>query len=95
MPTRFWRSTNSGRPASSRTCARRWPSAASRSARAPCRASSSVTRSRAKNTAHAAEQQRSHVTAEREDWFAAQDERDPDRLVFIDETATATTKPRA
>ena len=34
------------------------------------------------------------MKAEREDWFVAQDELDPDRLVFIDETATATNMAR-
>lgn len=37
---------------------------------------------------HAAEQQRPDVRAEREDWFEAQDELDPDALVFLDRTAT-------
>ncbi|PZP65784.1 MAG: IS630 family transposase [Methylorubrum populi] len=43
---------------------------------------------------HAAEQQRPDVRAEREDWFEAQDELDPDRLVFLDETATTTNMVR-
>lgn len=34
------------------------------------------------------------MKAEREDWFGAQDELDPDRLVFLDETATATNMAR-
>ena len=34
------------------------------------------------------------MKAEREDWFEAQDDLDPDRLVFIDETATATNMAR-
>ena len=34
------------------------------------------------------------MKAEREDWFAGQDELDPDRLVFIDETSTATNMAR-
>jgi hypothetical protein len=34
------------------------------------------------------------VRAEREDWFEAQDELDPDRLVFLDETATTTNMVR-
>ncbi|SFM10655.1 DDE superfamily endonuclease, partial [Methylorubrum salsuginis] len=41
-----------------------------------------------KNTIHAAEQPRPDVRAEREDGFEAQDELDPDKLVFLDETAT-------
>lgn len=43
---------------------------------------------------HAAEQQRPDVRAEREDWFEAQDELDPDSLVFLDETATTTNMIR-
>ncbi len=34
------------------------------------------------------------MKAEREDWFEAQDELDPDRLVFLDETATTTNMVR-
>ena len=34
------------------------------------------------------------MRAKREDWLEAQDELDPDRLVFIDETATATNMAR-
>ncbi|MCP1557873.1 UNVERIFIED_ORG: transposase [Methylobacterium sp. SuP10 SLI 274] len=34
------------------------------------------------------------MKAEREDWFGAQDELDPDRLVFLDETATTTNMVR-
>ena len=34
------------------------------------------------------------MRAEREDWFEAQDELDPDRLVFLDETATTTAMMR-
>ena len=34
------------------------------------------------------------MRAEREDWFEAQDELDPDRLVFLDETATTTNMVR-
>ncbi|CAO4146851.1 hypothetical protein DHODJN_11220 [Methylorubrum extorquens] len=49
---------------------------------------------RKKNTAHAAEQDRSDVRAERVDWFEAQDELDPDSLVFIDETAATTAMER-
>ncbi|MEN3208576.1 IS630 family transposase [Methylorubrum populi] len=47
-----------------------------------------------KKTIHAAEQQRPDVRAEREDWFKAQDELDPDKLVFLDETATTTAMMR-
>ncbi|AMB43373.1 transposase [Methylobacterium sp. AMS5] len=34
------------------------------------------------------------MRAEREDWFEAQDELDPDKLVFFDETATTTSMVR-
>ena len=34
------------------------------------------------------------MTAEREDWFEEQDELDPDRLIFIDETAVTTAMAR-
>ncbi|EHP92785.1 transposase [Methylorubrum extorquens DSM 13060] len=34
------------------------------------------------------------MKAEREDWFEAQDELDPDRLVFLDETVTTTNMVR-
>ncbi len=34
------------------------------------------------------------MKAEREDWFEAQGELDPDRLVFLDETATTTNMVR-
>ncbi|CAO4157336.1 IS630 family transposase [Methylorubrum extorquens] len=34
------------------------------------------------------------MRAEREDWFEAQDELDPDSLVFLDETATSTNMAR-
>lgn len=34
------------------------------------------------------------MRAEREDWFEAQDELDPDKLVFLDETATTTNMVR-
>ena len=43
---------------------------------------------------HAAEQQRPDVRAEREDGFEAQDELDPERLLFLDETATTTNMVR-
>lgn len=46
---------------------------------------------RKKGAVHAAEQERSDVRAAREDWFDRQPDLDPDRLVFLDETA-ATTK---
>ncbi|MCJ2079830.1 IS630 family transposase [Methylobacterium sp. J-090] len=46
---------------------------------------------RKKGLFHAAEQERPEVRAAREDWFERQPDLDPDRLVFLDETA-ATTK---
>jgi transposase len=44
-----------------------------------------------KKTAHASEQERPDVARRRRDWFEAQPDLDPERLVFIDETG-ATTK---
>ena len=51
-------------------------------------------RSRAKKTAHAAEQRRSAVNAAREAWFEGQLDLDPTRIVFIDETAANTKMAR-
>jgi len=42
-----------------------------------------------KKTAHAEEQQRSDVLKRRRDWFDGQLDRDPSRLVFVDETGTS------
>ncbi|MFP4005067.1 MAG: IS630 family transposase [Alphaproteobacteria bacterium] len=47
-----------------------------------------------KKTAHASEQDRPDVRAEREAWFDAQPEFDPERLVFIDETGASTKMAR-
>src|SRR3546814_16140680 len=47
-----------------------------------------------KKTAHAAEQDREDVAAEREAWLEAQPHLDPPRLVFLDETGTSTTMAR-
>jgi transposase len=47
-----------------------------------------------KKTAHAAEQRRGPVNAAREEWFEGQPELDPERLVFIDETAASTKMAR-
>ncbi|WP_409518563.1 IS630 family transposase [Methylobacterium sp. PvR107] len=47
-----------------------------------------------KGALHAAEQEREDVRAAREAWFEAQPELDPDRLVFLDETATNTSMVR-
>ena len=49
---------------------------------------------RQKKTAHATEQDRPDVRAAREAWFEAQPDLDPARLVFIDETWTATNMAR-
>jgi len=43
-----------------------------------------------KKTGHAVEQDRADVLSAREDWFDGQLDLDPARLVFIDETWTAT-----
>jgi len=43
---------------------------------------------------HAAEQEREDVRAAREAWFAGQLDLDPDRLVFLDETAAKTSMAR-
>lgn len=47
---------------------------------------SPVTRSRAKKTEHAVEQDRIDVRSQRKAWFDRQLDLDPARLVFIDET---------
>jgi transposase len=47
-----------------------------------------------KKTAHAAEQDRPDVKATRQAWFENQPDLDPARLVFIDETWTATNMAR-
>jgi transposase len=49
-----------------------------------------VTGSASKKTQHAAEQDRADVAEARADWKTAQRSLDPARLVFIDETGTAT-----
>jgi transposase len=53
-----------------------------------------VTRSRAKKSAHASEQDRPDVVKRREDWFEGQLDLDPERLVFIDETWASTNMAR-
>ncbi|BDL41110.1 hypothetical protein MSPGM_37000 [Methylorubrum sp. GM97] len=66
-------------------CVLCWPSAALPPAKVACCASSGATALRKKNTIYTAEQQqRSDVRAESEDWFEAQDEFDPDTLIFLD-----------
>ncbi|WP_281023717.1 IS630 family transposase [Minwuia sp. IMCC3009] len=47
-----------------------------------------------KKTAHAAEQQRPDVLSCREAWFDAQPDLEPDKLIFIDETAASTKMAR-
>lgn len=47
-----------------------------------------------KKTGHAVEQDRPDVLKKRRDWFEAQPDLDPERLVFIDETWTATNMAR-
>ena len=48
-----------------------------------------------KKTAHAAEQDRPDVLKQRHDWFDGQIDLEPERLVFIDETWTATKMTRS
>ena len=48
-----------------------------------------------KKTAHAEEQDRPDVLIKREAWFEGQLDLDPERLVFIDETLTATNMTRS
>jgi hypothetical protein len=47
-----------------------------------------------KKSAHAAEQNRPDILKRREDWFDAQLDLDPARLVFIDETWASTNMAR-
>ena len=47
-----------------------------------------------KKTGHAIEQDRPDVLSQRHDWFDGQLDLDPERLVFIDETWTATNMRR-
>jgi transposase len=47
-----------------------------------------------KKSAHAAEQDRPDILRRRWDWFEAQPDLDPDRLVFIDETWASTKMAR-
>jgi len=63
----------------------------------PCRPSGASTHnkaSRSKKTAHAAEQQRSRVDAQRQAWFEGQIDLEPERLIFIDETGASTKMAR-
>ena len=47
-----------------------------------------------KKTAHAVEQDRPDVLTRRQDWFDRQEDLDPDRLIFIDETSASTAMTR-
>ena len=47
-----------------------------------------------KKTAHASEQERADVAAQRQAWFDGQPDLDPEDLVFIDETAVSTKMAR-
>ena len=47
-----------------------------------------------KKTAHAAEQDRPDILTRRQEWFEAQPDLDPERLVFIDETWASTNMAR-
>ena len=47
-----------------------------------------------KKTAHAAEQRRAQVEAQRRAWFDEQIDLEPERLVFVDETGTSTKMAR-
>jgi len=47
-----------------------------------------------KKTAHAAEQERPDILKRRRDWFEAQPDLDPQRLIFIDETWASTNMTR-
>lgn len=47
-----------------------------------------------KKTAHAAEQDRPDILTRRQEWFDAQPDLDPERLVFIDETWASTNMAR-
>jgi len=50
---------------------------------------------RKKKTGHAIEQDRSDILRQRQSWFEGQIDLDPQRLVFIDETWTATNMARS
>jgi transposase len=64
------------------------------SATGRCSGSSSATGSRAKKTAQASEQDSADVLSRREAWFDGQPDRDPERLVFIDESWAKTNMAR-
>ena len=72
-----------------------WLSATSLLGSARSGASSIATRSHAKKSGHAIEQDRPDVLSQREAWFDGQLDLDPEHLVFIDETWTATNMTRS
>jgi len=49
---------------------------------------------RTEKTAHASENERPDVKAAREEWFDAQNDLDPERLIFIDESGLSTNMAR-
>src|SRR4051794_16770670 len=59
-----------------------------------CGCSSTSTASHSKKTAHASEQQRPDVLRRRRAWFDGQLDLDPEKLIFIDETAASTKMAR-
>ena len=59
-----------------------------------CGGSSGVAGSRSRKSAHADEQSRPDVLNRRQAWFDGQLDLDPERLVFIDETAASTKMAR-
>jgi len=69
--------------------------AALRSGSVRCTASSCATASLGKKTGHAIEQDRPDVLRQRRHWFDSQLDLEPQRLVFIDETWTATNMTRS
>lgn len=71
-----------------------WQSRALSSASGRCSASSSVMPSRAKKTAHAAEQDRPDIVRRRQAWLDGQLDLDPEQLLFIDEIWASTSMAR-
>ena len=62
---------------------------------APCGGSLIVAAFHAKKTGHAIEQDRPDILSQRRVWFDGQLDLEPERLVFIDETWTATNMTRS
>jgi transposase len=77
-----------------RSYAASWIERASRWRSRPSIASSFATGSVAKKTGHAAERERADALNARKVWFDGQLDLEPERLVFIDETSTATNMTR-